>query len=232
MATDRIKSGIPGFDKIIGGGLVPGSLNLLSGGTGTGKSLLSMQFLYNGAKQQGEKGLYISLEETEDELKNDIKGLGFDFSEVRSKVRFAYLPPYENTASFLDVLSEQMEEFKPTRLVIDSLTALAMPFEDLYEMKKEIYKIREILKGYNCTTILTSEIASNNAMNNDLTGGFSRFGVEEFLCDAVIVLYYSGLGGESDRAVRVIKVRRSDHVKGPVPLSLAKGGMKVLKSKF
>ena len=67
----RIKTGVPGFDKLIEGGLIQNSVNLLSGGTGTGKTIFCLQFLYSGAKESNEKGIYISFEESSEDLKSD-----------------------------------------------------------------------------------------------------------------------------------------------------------------
>ncbi len=225
----RISTGIPGFDKAIKGGLVDNSVNLLSGGTGTGKSIFSLQFLFNGAKEFKEKGLYISLEEPEEQLKAEAKEFGFDFDKVSKKVKFVYMPPY-GVVNFLDPLIRQIERFKPDRIVIDSLTALVMPLEDDYERKKEIFGIIQTLKKLKCTSILTSEIP--NSGDEESGGKFSRFGVEEFLCDGLILLHYAGIGGESDRAVRVVKMRQTNHTKGPISMTIGKSGIRVLKTKY
>jgi len=222
---ERVKSGIPGLDKAIGGGFIKNSINLLSGGTGTGKTIFCLQFLYNGAKDMKEKGVYISFEETEDELRTDAAEIGLDFKDVGEKVKFVYIPPYSLT-DFTSVLRSKVITFGPQRVVIDSLSALTMPLEDDFERKKEIFRINELLKELECTTILTSEIPSE-AAGQETSSMFSRFGIEEFLCDSVIVLHYAGLGGEDDRAVRVVKMRRSNHTKNILPMKIAQGGVKV-----
>jgi len=142
-----------------------------------------------------------------------------------------YMPPYGIT-NFLDPLREQIEKFKPDRIVIDSLTALVMPLEDDFERKKEIVNIIKLLKRLKCTSILVSEIPSNGNIDSDSVGGFSRFGIEEFLCDSLIILHYAGIGGESDRAIRIIKMRQTNHVRGPIPMSIGKSGISVLKTKY
>ena len=229
--VERTKTGIPGLNKLMQGGLVKNSVTLLSGGTGTGKTIFGLQFLFNGAKEFDEKGIYLSLEESEESLKADVEDLGLDFNEVSKKVKFIYMPPYGIT-NFLSPLKDQIEKFKPKRVVIDSLTALVMPLEDDFERKKEIFNIIKILKRLNCTSILTSEIPSESNISSDSIGRFSKFGIEEFLCDNVIVLHYAGIGGESDRAIRVVKMRQTNHVRGPVPMSLGNLGISVLKTKY
>ncbi len=229
--AERIKSGIQGFDKVIDGGFVKNAAVLLSGGPGTGKSIFSMQFLLNGVRQHKQKGIYFSFEQTEEDLKKDIESLDMNFKNLGGKLKIIYTP-LDEIDNFISKISDEVESFKPARVVVDSLSVLALPMEDDYERKKYIFEIIDYLKKMGCTTIFTSEIPSDSASNTESVGTFSRFGIEEFLCDSVIILHYAGFGGESDRAVRVVKMRRTNHLKGPMPLKIGKGGMKVMKSKF
>lgn len=227
----RVKTGISGFDKVIEGGLITNSINLISGGAGTGKTIFCLQYLYNGAKDFDEKGMYISFEESEEELKSDVEGLGLNFELVADKVKFIHVPIYDLN-DFLSLLRLEVEKFKPKRVVIDPMSAFAMPMEDDFERRKQILKVKETLKELNCTSMLSSEIPSDSISGADSAGKFSRFEIEEFLCDSVIVLHYAGLGGESDRAIRVVKMRKTNHIRGPVPMVIGKGGMKVLGTKY
>lgn len=227
----RVKTGIQGFDKIIDGGLVDNSINLISGGAGTGKTIFCLQYLLNGAKEYNEKGLYISFEESEEELKSDVEGLGLSFSTLANKVKFIYVPVY-TVYNLLFALKREVSLFGPKRVVVDPMSAFVMPLEDDFERRKQIFKMKETLKVLNCTSILTSEIPSDGISGSDSIGKFSRFEIEEFLCDSVIVLHYAGLGGESDRAIRVVKMRKTNHVRGPVPMSIGKGGIRVLGLKY
>jgi circadian clock protein KaiC len=223
--ADKIKTGIPGFDDIVSGGLVKNSANLVSGGAGTGKTILCMSYLFNGAKKFGEKGMYISFEESEADLKADVAPFGINFDDMPEKVKFVYLAPYD-LVDFIKVLNNVLFEFKPSRLVIDSLSALVMTMEDDFERRKEIFQLIRLLKSSGCTTLLVSEKMGSGE------GSLSRYGIEEFLADSVIVLHNAGMGGESDRAIRVVKMRRSEHKKGPIPMEINKAGLTVLKSKY
>jgi len=228
----RIKTGIPGFDKVIQGGFIENSVNLLSGGPGTGKTIFSLQFILNGAKLYNEKGLYISFQETEEELKADLAGFGLNFDGLSHKVKFIYLPLY-SVVNFSSLLSNEVASFKPKRIVIDSISALTMPMEDDFERRKQVYKIRESLKSMNYTSIITSELANESGTFSESMGATSNLGGEEqFLSDSFIVLYYAGIGGESDRAINVVKMRRTNHLRGPVPMQIGKTGLKVLKANF
>ena len=227
----RIPTGIPGLDEHIGGGFVPDSVNLISGGTGTGKSTFCLQYLYNGAKIYGEKGLYISLEETPESLKADVRQIGIELDSVSGNVVFVYLNPYD-VKDFIIVLGEYLEKFRPARVVVDSLSALEMHADTDFERKKQIYRISELLKRFGCTSLLISEIPSESAMGSESVSRFSKFGIEEFLCDGVIALYYAGIGGDADRALRIIKMRRSNHTRSPIPMSIGSGGIKLSSEKY
>ena len=227
---ERIKTGLPGFDKLIEGGFVENSVNLMCGGTGTGKTIFSMQFLLNGAKDYNEKGIYFSLEETEENIRADASAIGLDFSKVSSKIKFVYITPY-SSFDFISTIKDEIQKFKAKRVVVDSISALVMPLEDDFERRKQIFILRDTLKEMNCTSLCVSEVLSDS-IGLDTMGTFSRYNIEEFLCDSVIVLHYAGIGGESDRAIRVVKMRRTNHIKGPVPIVIEKGGIRVSKSKF
>lgn len=226
-SKSRVQSGIPGFDKLCEGGFVNGSVNLVSGGPGTGKTMFVSQFLYSGAVEHDEKGLYISFEEDLDSLKQDMKDVGFDFEtlEAAGKVQFIYFGPYETT----DIQARLIREISKTsakRVVIDSISVFAMALKNEYEVRKEIYTLTSLLKRLNCTAILTSEIVGDLAESGNYSS-LSRYGVEEFIADSVITLHYSGLGGKGDRAVRIVKMRRTNHKKGVVSMDITGKGIVV-----
>lgn len=226
----RIKSGIQGFDNLCQGGFIKDSITLVSGVAGSGKSIFAMQFLHYGI-QSGEKGLYISFEENLDDLKKDALVFGWDFDrlEREKKCRFAYIFPYELN-NFQPLLISEVTRLGAKRVVIDSTSAFGMSLENEYEVRKQLFSLTMQLKKLECTTILTSEVVEASLEG---TGKLSRFGVEEFVADSVIVLHYGGLGGDSDRALQIVKMRRTDHVKGPVPMKITEKGISVSgKGKF
>jgi len=222
----RVSSGIPGLDRRIGGGFIRGSVNLISGGAGTGKTIFALQFLQDGI-QKGELGLFISMEEDLSELKDDAKSFGWDFDryEQQGTVKFMYFYPYD-LSDFQSQLISEITKIGAVRVVIDSTSVFGMALEDEYEVRKQLYAFASQLKRLNCTTILTSEIVGDQALAN--SSSFSRFGVEEFVSDSVITLYYAGLGGENDRALRIIKMRRTNQEKGVIPFRIGSRGIEVL----
>ncbi len=221
--AERIKSGIPGLDEAIGGGLIKNSINLISGGPGAGKSIFSLSFIYFGALKYKEKGMYITFDESVEDLKNDALEFKWDFEplEKQGLVRFVYIHPYE--VELNKKIQEEIVAFSPRRVVLDSISTLSMAFEDAYEVRKELYKLAFFLKRMNITAILTSEFQSEK-------DSFSRYGVEEYVADSVFVLHYGGFGGETDRTIRIIKMRRSSHIDGPIPIEINRKGLHVLTS--
>ncbi len=226
---NRIKTGIAGLDERIEGGFIDGSVNVLSGGPGTGKTIFCLQFLMKGALD-GDRGIYISFEENEADLKADGQSIGIPLDKVKGMIRFVYVPISE-IGGFVESLKEKIYFFKPKRIVIDSVTVLSMQMETSFEKRKEVYSIMRTLKSMGCTSILTSEVSPGSVMGGD-GEGYVHADIQEYLGDSVITLHYAGIGGESDRAIQIVKMRRSNHAKGPIPMTIAKGGVKVVKSKI
>ena len=104
--ADRVKTGIPGYDTVLQGGYMPRSVNLVSGGAGTGKTIFALQFIWNGAARFLEPGLYVSFEENIEELEADALNMGWDFSKYPKKVRIIYHAPYE-IENFVDRISTE-----------------------------------------------------------------------------------------------------------------------------
>lgn len=229
--SSRVATGIPGFDTLVDGGFVKGSVNLLSGGPGTGKTIFSMQYLYNGAIDFKENGLFISFEENLAGLKADAAVFGWDFNELEKKgvCKFITLKPFNNPGLAQD-LKRMIHTKDIKRVVIDSISVFAMAFKnDYFKIRKELYNLCDLLEEIGCTTILTAEIAGEAPLDISGGGSLSRDGIVEFIADSVITLHNSGIGGEADRAVRVLKMRRTDHEKAPIPMKITAKGMGVLR---
>ena len=229
-ATGRFPTNIPGFDALCAGGFVTGSVNLVTGGTGTGKTIFCLQFL-NAAIMNGKKGLYVSFEENLEALVGDAMEFGWDFGKMQKegKCWFITFQPVTGPglqAEFMHLIQEKGIEV----LVIDSISVLAMMYEyNYFKMRKELYILSDILKKLGVTTLYTAEIEGEASLDIGTGGKLSRDGIVEFIADSVITMHNAGIGGESDRAIRVLKMRRTKHEKGPVPLKITEKGMEVLK---
>ncbi len=221
----RVPTGVVGLDKILSGGFIPNSVNLVSGGAGTGKTVFALQFLYEGAKR-GEKVLFISMEEDLQDLKDDAKVFGWDFEKLENegKAKFVYIYPYEIT-NFQTLLINEITRVNAKRVVIDSTSVLGMALDNEFEVRKQLYALASQLKRIGCTSILTSEIVDVESNK------FSRFGVEEFVADSVITMHYikNMKSKKVQRAMKIIKMRRTLIPHDPIPIKVDRSGIKVLR---
>lgn len=218
----RVTTGVPGLDKLIQGGLVKGSTTLVTGGTGTGKTIFCAQFVLEGL-QRGEKCLFITLEEPPEDIKQDVKTFGWDFDEYINKKQLflEYRDPFEIT-DIVTPLIERIKEHKIERVALDSTSVLGLYFKDAFEIRRQLFKLMMALKSSGTTSLLTAEIP-------DETTKLSRFGVEEFVADGVIVMQYMGIGEGSFHSLQVRKMRRTDHGKDIYPMMITDKGIKLGK---
>ncbi|RLE56302.1 MAG: hypothetical protein DRJ40_05945 [Thermoprotei archaeon] len=183
---EKVPTGIPGFDEAIGGGFTPGTVVLVAGNPGSGKTTFAAKFVYEGAKRFGEPGVYISLHEPREEFYMYMKDLGMDFRELEERRVFKYielLPPLgtESIDVLADKLVKAVVSLNAKRVVIDSIT----PFiRELGEAKARTL-IRNVLKtiskGLGAVTLLIAELPYGAQVIG--------LGIEEFMVDAVVVLY-------------------------------------------
>ena len=218
-------TGIPGLDETLNGGLPKHTLTLLAGTSGTGKTILSFQWLFDGVKH-GENGIYISITEPlfmairnvesmkfydrkaieQEKLRLfDLKeGLGSDHEKVDSQ-------------SILRHIEKQVKENNAKRLVIDSITAVLYTINDKAKIRQFIFELKKVLATLGCVTILTSEVSE--------IGKYSAYGVEEFISDGIIVL--NNVIGENQivRTLQVIKMRSIDFRTGAVIFNISLSGI-------
>ncbi|MBI4144830.1 hypothetical protein HY493_01330 [Candidatus Woesearchaeota archaeon] len=230
VKAGRLPTHIPGFDTLCNGGFVHDSVNLITGGTGTGKTIFCLQFLHN-QLMQGKRGLYISFEENLDALVGDAMLFGWDFAKLQKegKCWFITFQPVTGPglqAEFVHLIQEKKIDI----VIVDSISVLAMMYEyNYFKMRKELYILSDTLKKLGVTALFTAEIEGEAPLDISGGGKLSRDGVVEFIADSVITVHNAGIGGESDRAIRVLKMRRTKHEKGPVPLAITEKGMEVSK---
>ena len=218
--TIRVPTGIPGLDSLIEGGLLKNNIILVTGGTGTCKTIMCLQFIWEGLKR-GEPCVYLSLEEDPNEIKADARQFGWDLDKYEEKdlFRIIYHDPFETDVS--SVLVNQIEYIKAKRLVVDSMSMLGLYMKDQATVRKQLGKLMKSVKNVGCTTLVTSEIVEESK-------ALSRFGVEEFVVDGVIVLNYLGIGQESNRSLQIRKMRRTNHGKDVYPFEITKNGIKIV----
>ncbi|MBN2127558.1 MAG: AAA family ATPase [Candidatus Diapherotrites archaeon] len=237
---NRVKTGIQGLDNLVEGGIPQGRTVLLAGACGTGKTIFGMQYIYEGAKTFSEPGIYVTLDERPELIREDMLRFGWDLRGLEEKGLIQIidgslakigLPSEEELsvpASGFDLdklLLEIMRLTKRTnakRVVFDSIPALGLNFEKDTDVRKAILKISYLLNRTGVTSILTSEIVEGE-------NKFSKYGVEEYVADGVIVMHYMGVGTQSNRTIHIRKMRATKHSEELHPLKITDKGIKIEK---
>ncbi len=233
---ERLNSGIIGLDEKIQGGFVKGSVNLVTGKTGTGKTAFCASFLRAGA-QKNEPGIYVTTEEPKEDIKEDIKSM---FNWNIDETEFLVLEPVipidfdreEEMGRILkiyvfDLYSKIEEIVKKThakRLVIDSATIIEMFIKDDYLRRVALMKLTNDLKKLGVTTIVTGTVPEGTDL-------LSISGIIEFFVDSVIKLEFLPVAEEFKRTLTIRKMRRTDHSIYIHPFEITKDGIKVVEIK-
>ncbi len=202
--VERVPTGIPGLDKLVQGGFVKGSTVLVSGTAGAGKTIFCIQYLLEGLKN-GENCLFITLEELPEDVIKDALVFGWDLQKYINEGKFwiEYADPFQLT----DIISPLVEKIKTrniSRIAIDSTSILGLYFDRPADVRKQLYKLVVALKKTGATSLLTAEIPEGSPH-------ISRFGVEEFVVDGVIVIHTIGAGQGMYRSIQIKKMRRTNH---------------------
>ena len=213
----RVLTGVQGFDELVEGGIPIGSFVLLSGGTGTGKSIFGMNFLVQGANND-EPGIYVSMEEGYDENKTQMALFGWDLEDLQNRKKVMIMQPkMYNFDKLMETILNEIYAVKAKRVVIDSISLLELYFEDKFKTRRSILDLAKALKGAGVTTIAIAEI-------DDQSGGISREGVEEFIADGVVILYLDKKENMFDRAISVRKMRATNHSLKVHPVRIKRPG--------
>lgn len=220
---ERIPSGIPGLDPLMEGGFIKGSTNLVSGAAGTGKTIFCTQFLLEGLKK-GEICMFITLEEKPQDIINDVKRFGWDLQKYvdEKKLYLEFQDPFQIT-DITSPLLDKIQQHKIQRVVLDSTTIFELYYKDPADIRKQLFKLLTGLKGIGVTSLLTSELPESQSYEK-----LGKFGVEEFVVDGVITLYYLGIGGGTG-SLQIRKMRRTKHYRETVSMEINDKGILVKK---
>ncbi|MEM5772709.1 MAG: ATPase domain-containing protein [Candidatus Aenigmatarchaeota archaeon] len=244
---ERVKTGIEGLDQALGGGIPKGNVVLVSGSAGTGKTLMCLSFIYYGALNFNEPGIYVSTDQTEEEIRTEAKNFGWDLKELEKKkmLKIYHVDvTKEEDLNYLKKLSKMVKEIKAKRIALDSLTTLTeflAPVElkkgtKIFEVldtlspvaiseslfvKNVVMKIIKEIKATGCTAMVTSELPEEG-------NWLSRDTVSEFLVDGVILLKALTITGEIGRSLIIRKMRYSKHSLDVYPLEINEKGIQVM----
>lgn len=222
-STDRrISSGDTELDAMCGGGLFQDSVVLVSGATGTGKTLLATEFLGRGA-QRGERSLLLAFEESRDQLFRNAAGWGLDFAALEKqgvlRVECAY-PETAGPEDHLIRMKDIITSFQPTRVAVDSLSALER-VSTARGFREMIVTLTSFLKQHEIAAMLTAATPS-------LLGGESATESHiSTITDTIVLLRYVEMFGEMRRGITVLKMRGSKHDKDIREFTIDQEGMHI-----
>lgn len=227
---EKAPTGIRGFDEITQGGLPKGRTALVTGGPGTGKTMFAMEFLVKGATEFGEPGVFVSFEETADELIANSASLGLSLPELcdanllymdyvrveRSEIEES--GEYDLEGLFIR-LSHAINTVGARRLVLDTIETLFSGLSNVSILRAELRRLFRWLKDKNISTIVTGERGAES---------LTREGLEEYVSDCVILLDHRVTDQVSTRRLRVLKYRGSEHGTNEYPFLISDRGFMVL----
>lgn len=220
----RSHTGIPGLDEVMEGGFRKGTVNLVGGGAGSGKSIFCMQFLVEGIRQHKENGVYISFEENEDNILKDFGRFNWGLEKLirERKLVILYYSP-EQVEKVLSTgggtVRDTIESINAKRLVLDSLTAFTLLHETELEKRKNVLRLVESVEKWNVTALMTSEQEPDPDKH--------RSTVVEFEVDGVLLLYNTRKGDIRERSLEVFKMRGTQHSARIYPMKINDEGIMI-----
>jgi circadian clock protein KaiC len=226
----KAATGIRGLDEVTGGGLPKGRTTLICGSAGCGKTMLAMEFLVRGAQQYDQAGVFVSFEETPDDLAQNVASLGFDLKALaaRKKLLVDHIrvvrSEIEETGSY-DLeglfirLALAIDSVGAKRVVLDTLEALFGGFSNTAILRAEIRRLFEWLKQRGVTAVVTAERGD---------GTLTRHGLEEYVSDCVILLDHRVVNQLTARRLRIVKYRGSAHGSDEYPFLIRSNGISVV----
>ena len=233
----KVKTGIPGLDSVISGGLKPGRSVTISGPPGSGKTTFGLQYLHSGAKDFDEPGIYVTMSQNIEEVKNDCKSYGWDFDNLISQDKIMMVDarpfkiqdeliakddslyrgeqlPFEHLTK---LILSSIKRVEAKRVVIDSVTILAMQYSDKFYMRQGLQGMVQALENFGVTTLILSEYSENDEIP-----------IEWFVTSGIIQLRHTRIEDTMERTIQVTKMRGIKHSEQIHPINLNSDGLQLL----
>jgi circadian clock protein KaiC len=229
----RMPAGIPGFDHIAGGGLPQQRATLVAGTAGSGKTIFAVQFLAAGIRDFGEAGVFVSFEDSAADIRRNVVSFGWDIAAWEQDGRWTFVDatpvadeettvigPYD-LGGLVARVEHAVRRCGAKRVALDSLNALFVQHADTSMLRAELYRLTTALKRMGVTVVFTGERV-------DDYGDVTRFGIEEFVADNVIILRNVLADERRRRTLEILKFRGARHERGEVPFTIQEHGMFVI----
>ncbi len=224
----KVPTGIDGFDLIAMGGLPGGRTTLVAGSAGSAKTMLATQFLAEGIQRYGQAGVFVTFEEPPEDTRRNMLSMGWDIQawEAEGKWAFVNVAPSPgdevivagrfDLGALLARIENAVRRVGATRVSMDSLGAIFTQFADAALVRNELFRVASALKSLGVTALMTAERVVEY-------GEISRFGVEEFVADNVIILRNVLEAEKRRRTLEILKFRGTQHQKGEFPFTVMPG---------
>ena len=226
----KVGTGIIGLDDVLHGGFPTGRTTLVSGGPGTGKTIIGMEFLYRSAVN-GEPGIFVTFEERAEALRKNTLSLGWDLAPLEKDGKFflfgAHVDPQAaisgdfNVKGLLAIVEGKAKSMGARRIVIDAVDVLMRLFDDPVRERNELYALHDWLNDHEMTTILTLKTSAGGDTA-------SRYEFLDYMADCVIQLDQRVIEQVPTRRMRVIKYRGSDYMHNECPFIIADNGINII----
>jgi circadian clock protein KaiC len=227
---EKCPTGIRGLDEITAGGLPRGRPTLVCGGAGSGKTLLAMEFIVRGIRDYGEPGIFVAFEETEEELSQNVRSLGFDLDALvrRKQLAMDYIrierSEIEETGEYnleglFIRLGAMIDRIGAKRIAIDTIEVLFAGLLNEAIVRAELRRLLRWLKDKGVTAVITGEQGERT---------LTRHGLEEYVSDCVIFLDHRLINQIATRRLRIVKYRGSAHGTNEYPTMIDQRGLSVL----
>jgi len=209
MAIKRVKTGIPGVDEMLGGGLPETSVCIIGGSPGIGKSNFALEYIYNGIDKFNEPGIYLTVEDVPENIRNYAREFGWDLAkyEKQDKLAIVAQPIYGSEEKQKpkkddvqpETLGEAIQRVKAKRIVLDSVTLFKYLFKDDVSRRINLLNFIKQVKDAGCTTLMVAEQHESS--------GEIIYLDEHFLADGLMLMFWSRHKEKNERCFRVIKMR-------------------------
>ena len=220
----RITTGIKGLDEMMDGGFPKGHSVAVIGSFGTGKTTFAMQYIWEGLKN-GEKCIFLSLEEDENSIIETAKSFGWDFENyLDDSLLLIKLEPEDAGSSVKRLegeIPQVIKEFGASRIAIDSVSLITMLFKSEEDKRTNLFALSKSIKDSGATAILTAEVDPKNP-------NVSRDGLVEYVVDGVILLTPREMNNRIMLTLKILKMRRTKHSREVKPYEISSEGIEVL----
>ncbi len=225
LSVSKLKTGIEGFDVLAEGGMPEGRTTLVTGTAGSAKTIFASQFLAEGIRKYDQRGVFVTFEESPDDIRRNVSSLGWDITSWEEEEKWLFVDGSFKTeeatvvigsydfGALLSRVEHAVKSIGATRVVMDSLGASFARFKDMGTIRSELFRIGSALKKLGVTTVMTAE-------RTDDYGDIGRYGIEEFVADNVIIMRNVLEEEKRRRTLEILKFRGAMHQRGEFPFTI------------